>query len=281
MTSHRVVYASLIIYALIIFISQSQASSIDDNVDFKKIESGNDPSKVELSLYYETLCPYCANFIVNNLAKIFENGLISIINLRLVPWGNTYLKDNSTWVCQHGPDECLLNTVEACAIGVWPDLGAHFSFRFIKCVERLHLENKHNEWESCFGTQGLNSKPVVDCYNTGLGFQLERSYADETAHLNPPHRFVPWVIVDNQPLQDDYQNFAAYVCRAYKGSSRPSACKSLSVGINSSNNENSVAQVSYTSEAKNLTSMAPAQKKPESPTASSTKQMKMKMEISV
>ncbi|XP_028115644.1 gamma-interferon-responsive lysosomal thiol protein-like [Camellia sinensis] len=111
--------------------------------------------------------------------------------------------------------------------------------------------------------------------------KLERSYADETTHLNPPHRFVPWVIVDNQPLQDDYQNFAAYVCRAYKGSRRPSACKSLSVEINSSNNENSVAQVSYTSEAKNLTSMAPAQKKPKSPTALSTKRMKMKMEISM
>lgn len=32
--------------------------------------------------------------------------------------------------------------------------------------------------------------------------QLEQNYASETTHLNPPHRFVPWVIVDNHPLQE-------------------------------------------------------------------------------
>jgi len=253
MTSRKLVFAFLTLCVLFHFISQSNASSTDDS------------HKVKLSLYYEALCPYCANFIVNSLGNIFDNGLISIINLRLVPWGNTYLKDNKTWVCQHGPDECLLNTVEACAIRVWPDLGAHFSFRFIKCVEQLHLENKHSDWKSCFGREGLNSKQLIDCYNSGLGFQLERSYADETASLNPPRRFVPWVIVDNLPLQEDYQNFVAYVCKAYKGPSMPKACRSPSIDINLSHNVNSIGQVCHANEAKTQTSKAAAQGKTGSP----------------
>lgn len=82
--------------------------------------------------------------------------------------------------------------------------------------------------------------------------QLLQKYADETGHLSPPHRFVPWVVVNNQPLQEvvlskffsiphlflslidlwlflmqDYKNFATYVCKAFKGSGAPQACKSL------------------------------------------------------
>lgn len=57
--------------------------------------------KVTLSVYYETLCPFCATFIVKNLAQIFDNNLITILNLRLVPWGkaSTNSSKNST-VCQ-------------------------------------------------------------------------------------------------------------------------------------------------------------------------------------
>ncbi|PSS23843.1 Gamma-interferon-inducible lysosomal thiol reductase [Actinidia chinensis var. chinensis] len=259
MTSHKLVFAILIPCLLNLHIPHSLASSGDSD-EFK-----DDSLKVKLSLYYEALCPFCTNFIVNNLAKIFENGLISVIDLRLVPWGNAFVKDNNTWVCQHGPDECMLNTVEACAIRVWPDLGSHFSFRFIRCVERLNLENKHSEWSSCFRTEGLNSKPLMDCYNSGLGFQLEQSYADETARLNPPHRFVPWVIVNNLPLEGDYQNFVAYVCKAYKGTSVPKACRSASVDINSLHNADSIGPVCYSNEAKNLTSVTTLQGKPESP----------------
>ncbi|EHA8591911.1 hypothetical protein COCNU_contig69039296G000010 [Cocos nucifera] len=56
--------------------------------------------KIPLALYYETLCPYCSNFIVNYLAKIFENGLIDIVDLDLVPYGNAKVGSNGTISCQ-------------------------------------------------------------------------------------------------------------------------------------------------------------------------------------
>ncbi|XP_047334248.1 gamma-interferon-responsive lysosomal thiol protein-like [Impatiens glandulifera] len=238
MASHK---AAAFAFLLILSITHPSSSSSADS------------HKVNLSIYYESLCPYCANFISNNLNKIFENGIISIVNLRLIPWGNAYMKDNYTWVCQHGPDECMLNTVEACAINVWPDRGAHYNFRFIKCVEGLHLQNKHNEWKNCFGSEKLDSKPVLDCFNSGHGFQLERGYADETTHLDPPHLFVPWLVVDNLPLKDDYQNFIAYVCRAYRGNAIPKACNSNQPAtfVNSFGRRNtkSPSQVSFPIEA--------------------------------
>lgn len=42
--------------------------------------------------------------------------------------------------------------------------------------------------------------------------QLLQKYADETGHLNPPHRFVPWLVVNNQPLQEVVlSNFLAFL----------------------------------------------------------------------
>lgn len=191
--------------------------------------------KIPLALYYETLCPYCSNFIVNYLAKIFENGLIDIVDLDLVPYGNAKVGSNGTISCQHGPYECVLNTVEACAISVWPDVNVHFSF--IYCVESLVVEHKYLEWESCFSKTGLDSHAVLDCYESGYGQKLELQYAEQTDSLQPPHTYVPWVVVDGQPLYDDYEYFEAYICKAYSGE-LPKACAGLSLKISPENKTN-------------------------------------------
>ncbi|XP_038883769.1 uncharacterized protein LOC120074650 isoform X2 [Benincasa hispida] len=77
--------------------------------------------KVTVSVYYEALCPFCANFVVYHLVKLFENGLISAVNLRMIPWGNAWIQPDGAFSCQHGPDECMLNTIEACTISIYPD----------------------------------------------------------------------------------------------------------------------------------------------------------------
>ncbi|KAG1371527.1 hypothetical protein COCNU_16G006210 [Cocos nucifera] len=118
--------------------------------------------KVQLALYYETVCPYCSNFIVNYLAKIFENGLIDIIELDiieldLIPYGNA----------KHGPNECVLNTVEACAISAWPDVSEHFSF--IYYVESLVMEHNSIRHQPDSAPTGLaleegSSVPMVSLF---------------------------------------------------------------------------------------------------------------------
>ncbi|XAR60771.1 hypothetical protein NMG60_11034268 [Bertholletia excelsa] len=199
--------------------------------------------KVRLDLYYESLCPYCSNFIVNYLVKIFENGLISVVDLNLVPWGNAKFRGNDTFDCQHGSDECLLNTIEACAINVWPDLNKHFSF--IYCVETLVYEKNYRQWETCFEKLGFDPAPVAECYSSGYGKQLELKYGAETYALKPPHEYVPWVVVDGQPLYEDYENFISYICKAYKGTTVPNACSNLSLKTILKGKEDTQHQVCY------------------------------------
>lgn len=84
------VSSSTLSVSLILFLSFSSF--------FSPSQSHN--NKVSLELYYESLCPYSANFIVNYLPKIFKDDLISIVDLNLVPWGNAKLRGNSTFDCQ-------------------------------------------------------------------------------------------------------------------------------------------------------------------------------------
>ncbi|XP_047090327.1 gamma-interferon-responsive lysosomal thiol protein-like [Lolium rigidum] len=178
--------------------------------------------KVPVALYYESLCPASADFVVNHLAKIFKDGLLDAADVNLVPYGNAKVRVNGAISCQHGPYECILNNVEACAIDAWPDVNVHFGF--INCVEDLVVKNKREEWESCFEKQGLDPKPVMECYNSERGQKLSLKYGKQTDALVPPHKYVPWVVVDGQPL---YDNFESFICKAYKGHP-PKACQGLS-----------------------------------------------------
>ncbi|KAK4351605.1 hypothetical protein RND71_030918 [Anisodus tanguticus] len=174
---------------------------------------------------------------INYLPKIFKNGIIDIVDFKLVPWGNTKLKANNTFKCQHGPGECFLDTVEACAIDAWPDLGLpeiaalptkveNEHFPFIYCVESLVYHKNYTQWETCFENLNLKKKLVTDCVASGRGKELELGYAAETNALQPPHKYVPWVVVDDQPLYDDYMDFISFICKAYKGTAPVPGCSS-------------------------------------------------------
>ncbi|KAB2630447.1 gamma-interferon-inducible lysosomal thiol reductase-like [Pyrus ussuriensis x Pyrus communis] len=126
---------------------------------------------------------------------------------------------------EHGPDECRLDSLEACAIDVLHDVNKHFAL--IYCIEFLAIEGRHKEWQTCFSSLGLPLKPVLDCYKSANATKLELKYANETAHLSLPLKFVPWLVLNNQPIGNDYENFASYVCKAYKGVAVPMACRSV------------------------------------------------------
>ncbi|XP_039047697.1 gamma-interferon-responsive lysosomal thiol protein-like [Hibiscus syriacus] len=159
-------------------------SSPDNNVS--EAQSHIRSKKVHLSLYYESLCPYCRSFIVSRLVKVFNTDLLNIINLRLVPWGNAqYVKPNKTITFQHGEDECYLNTIHACAINIWPDPRKHFNF--IYCVENQGPDGADAVWKACSATLGMDQKLIKNCYDSGYGRKLLLRYATETDDLHPKH----------------------------------------------------------------------------------------------
>ncbi|KAK7339935.1 hypothetical protein VNO77_20622 [Canavalia gladiata] len=204
-----------------VFINESDGASYPFGLHANSAEIPAFASqKVNLSVYYESLCLPCATFIVRNLEVIFNNGLINILNLQLVPWANAYVnKTNNSMICQNGPDECELNSLEACALNVW---NVNKSFGLISCFELLSIEGKHKNWQDCFNQLDLPKDPILNCYNGGNGTEIGQKYINEAAYT--PLEILPWVVVNNQSIGKDYENFTRYVCEAYRGIPVPEAC---------------------------------------------------------
>ncbi|XP_022251678.1 gamma-interferon-inducible lysosomal thiol reductase-like isoform X2 [Limulus polyphemus] len=109
-----------------------------------------DAPPVSLGLYYESLCPYCRQFIVGQLWPTYSH-LSVVMNLTLVPFGNAQVtKDGDKWkfTCQHGPNECYSNIVQTC--GLFYITSTKTSLNFIQCIsaadepwqagEKVHTE---------------------------------------------------------------------------------------------------------------------------------------------
>jgi hypothetical protein len=78
-----------------------------------KTAAGSD--RVNLSIYYETLCPDCRQFIANQVWNAYQS-ILDIVNITFVPYGNAkelYRPETKLYqyYCQHGADECYGNLI--------------------------------------------------------------------------------------------------------------------------------------------------------------------------
>ena len=70
---------------------------------------------VNLSIFYETLCPDCRKFITSQVWNAYQS-ILDIVNITFVPYGNAkelYRPETKLYqyYCQHGPEECYGNLI--------------------------------------------------------------------------------------------------------------------------------------------------------------------------
>ncbi|XP_052761475.1 gamma-interferon-inducible lysosomal thiol reductase-like [Mya arenaria] len=180
-----------------------------------------DAPPVNLTLYFESLCPDCKNFFATQLYDTWEALGTDVLNLTLVPYGNAReTKDGDKWKfeCQHGDQECIGNLIETCAINILKDIKVYFPF--INCIEgKSGMPEK--DAEECASQQQIDLNPIITCANGPMGNALEHQMALQTDALNPPHKYVPWVTLNGvhtekleRKAEEDLLNL---ICDTYKG----------------------------------------------------------------
>lgn len=92
-------------------------------------------ARVNVELYMEALCPYCAGFVREQLGDVMRE-LSDLVDLTLVPFGNAQVQKDGTIKCQHGEDECLGNKILSCAMEKHPKQDQWFLFAW--CCEHSH-----------------------------------------------------------------------------------------------------------------------------------------------
>ncbi|QQP38188.1 Gamma-interferon-inducible lysosomal thiol reductase, partial [Caligus rogercresseyi] len=177
-------------------------------------------SKVEISAYYEVLCPDSIRFIRTQLLPTYSH-LSKIMNINLIPYGKaTTARDpatgNYTFTCQHGEEECAGNIIHACSVKYARTQRSLIGF--VACM----MKNDRKPYVKgiiCARENKLNWHSVQKCSQNIEGKQLLAEAGEKTNALTPALTFVPTVELngsrDNQ--NDLLTNLKEQVCKAYTG----------------------------------------------------------------
>lgn len=223
------------------------------------------PRPISVDVMAESLCIDCQRFFTKSLVPTYRTLGPSVMNLRVVPYGNSRMDpDQKTVTCQHGEAECDANVWEQCAVDQYPPT---VYMDFFECLESGVLPMGHRDerfdesvFEQCAAatTTAASKKKVTSAADKNPSTHLRATaatVADNTSsmdfaklkacHDNPDtawsmqekyakltpadHTYVPWVLVDHQLIDVDQQDLLQAVCQAYtsKGGSHP-ACASSS-----------------------------------------------------
>uniref|UniRef100_A0A8C3MRK1 Gamma-interferon-inducible lysosomal thiol reductase n=1 Tax=Geospiza parvula TaxID=87175 RepID=A0A8C3MRK1_GEOPR len=170
---------------------------------------------VELSLYYESLCPACREFLV---LKLFPTWLLlpeEMLNITLVPYGNAQVGAGAPGA---GPGACLMHEAK------------NFStfFPVIFCLESGSSVTKNLEACLQIYAPEVDSGRISACMQGDTGVALMHHNAQLTEALDPPHQYVPWITINGKHT-DELQaqaeaSLLGLVCHLYQGE-KPEACE--------------------------------------------------------
>merc|ERR1711890_157416 len=122
-----------------------------------------DPT-VDITVYYEALCDDSQNFINTQLFPAYEH-FGSDLNIALKPFGKAqWTEHGDSWqfTCQHGPNECYGNKVQACLLDQFPSASDHVPL--VNCLMRTHTTPRPS-LEACMQEIGCDCIPdfVLEC----------------------------------------------------------------------------------------------------------------------
>jgi interferon gamma-inducible protein 30 len=137
----------------------------------------------------------------------------------VIPFGNAKIGADGTVTCQHGVNECKGNKLQACAQAHFPAEAMWMDL--FRCQGEAY-PNSVTDMQSCAEAAGMTWSTIETCYSSGEGDALIAANGNRTGALNPKKQGVPWVVVNDVPVDDRDQLLAA-ICDAYVGT-KPACC---------------------------------------------------------
>jgi len=224
----------MVIFAPLLFFSNCFLVSsyvISDDISDSVIIAV-DESPVLVELYYESFCPGCRNFITTMLYPTFDKLRdAGIMKVGIYPYGNAHESKNpdGSWKfeCQHGHKECVGNILEVCIMQQL-NWDSDMYLPVISCMEAS--DDPVSSAKGCLAALSSVSYDVVKkCAAGPEGNKLEHAMGAKTESLSPPHKYVPWVVVNGEhtdELQEKAQrDLVGLVCSMYQGK-KPAECSS-------------------------------------------------------
>merc|ERR1719348_541714 len=164
--------------------------------------------EVKLTVYYESLCPDSVKFINEQLEPALSL-LQEELTISLKPFGKAnFTANDQSWdfTCQHGPNECWGNKIQACALKYVSD---DYLFPLINCMMMNNINaGVEVSATACLSATGLGnstSEEVMGCSKGTEDSTLLHDLGVETHDLQPALTYVPWILFNDVFVEDDWQ----------------------------------------------------------------------------
>jgi len=173
------------------------------------------PKKINVTVFYEVLCPDSRHFILRQLYPTWKK-VPDLMEIDYRPFGKaTYKKrpgGGYKFSCQHGPTECLGNIVHNCVIKYIKE-----PMPYIKCM----MEDNYEPLEigkKCAYRLDLDWEPIRKCSQGREGEELMAVVAQESLGVKHKLSFIPTVAMDGDYSNQNniLKNFLPVVCNQYK-----------------------------------------------------------------
>lgn len=181
-----------------------------------------------ISVYYESICPDSRRFILNQLIPTYEK-LNQHLDIDLIPFGNANVSYPNHdfkpyFQCQHGPNECYGNKAQACVIDITKSTKP--TLNYLKCMfEADNWKQTMTTAQKCSERLNLEWTQVKDCIEGSQGDRLLVAHSHRTFNLEPPHKSVPWIVIDgvntDQIQRESEKNLLKYLCDTHHNTHEP------------------------------------------------------------
>jgi len=152
---------------------------------------------------------------------LLKDGVGEIMDFEYIAYGNARgVPPKMT--CQHGEEECKMNTYEECAKN---QTRGNFKkyMPFANCLEQQKKTVTPDVVKECASKMNLDGDDIVSCLTDGRGDKLNTAAAKAT----PSHEGVPWVTYNGKVMKDyDYHPVLKKACDDWTGT-KPPCCKNL------------------------------------------------------
>merc|ERR1711971_977004 len=161
---------------------------------------------VTIGVYYESLCPNSRYFITEQFYPNWELFGNNKIKIDLKPFGKanfTEAEDRWTFMCQHGPEECYGNLVQACVLNQVPAPQEYVPL--INCI--MASDFPPEAAGSCLEILGItttSTERILQCAESEEGSNLLHDIGLETGSLSPSLTGVPWLLFNDEFDRDNW-----------------------------------------------------------------------------
>ncbi|KAL0268723.1 UNVERIFIED_CONTAM: hypothetical protein PYX00_010549 [Menopon gallinae] len=186
-----------------------------------------DAAVVNVTLYYESLCIDCVEFIKYQMWPTYQS-LGDHLKLDFVPFGKASWTENPWSIrCQNGDRECHGNAIQACALERYKK--PEMQVKFVSCVMTERQPDKAGK--TCADRLGYSYEGIEECALGQEGRQLHMKHGKRTKGFRPVITFIPTIafndVYNSKDQQMSMYQFKYLVCSKFPPGEKPPGCRNV------------------------------------------------------